>query len=155
MEIRPTTLNEAAMGLGNYVAKITYADLVTAGGSGTTATLAIFPQAGTAAAGTICECIGSRLVTPFDASDASINSLLVEVGIGGATAAQLAQTQLALDGTEIFYKAGTGVPVAFNVADTLDALFTVAGGASPTMGELTVGEVWLFFNVANLAGVGT
>lgn len=153
MEIRPTTLNEAAMGLGNYVAKITYADLVPSG-SGTTATLALFPQSGTAAAGTICECIGVRLITAFDGSDASINSLLVEVGIGGATAAQLAQTQLAADGTEIFYKAGTGVPVAFNVADTLDALFTVAGGASPTMGELTSGEVWIFFNVASLAVVG-
>jgi hypothetical protein len=150
MQIHPTTANEAAMGLGNFIAKITFADLVPFG-AGTTGTLSLYPKTGTGNVGTLCKIRGVRLITAFVASDVAINSLLIEGGITGATAAQLAQTQLFGTGTPVLAKAGTGVGVAFAIANTLNALFTVAGGASPTLGELTSGEVWVYFQIADMS----
>ncbi|TXH41419.1 MAG: hypothetical protein E6Q97_37620 [Desulfurellales bacterium] len=129
---------------------IDYAD-VAALGSGTTGTIAIIPASGTFPAGTTARFAGMQLVTAFDASDASINSLLVEVGDGGDTDRLLTQTQIAVDGTEILYKVEGAVtqPSSYLVADTIDALFTVAGGASPTLAEITSGELHIYLEITN------
>jgi hypothetical protein len=128
---------------------------VAALGSGTTGTLAIFPATGTFPAGTTARFAGLNLKTPFDFSDAAINSLLIEVGDGGDTDRLLTQTQTALDGTEILYKVEGAVtqPYAYLVADTIDVLFTVAGGASPTLAETTVGEVEIYLHITSLRRV--
>lgn len=127
---------------------IDYAD-VAALGAGTTGTIAIIPASGTFPAGTTARFAGMQLVTAFDASDASINSLLVEVGDGGDTDRLLTQTQLAVDGTEILYKVEGAVtqPYSYLVADTIDALFTVAGGGTPTLAEITSGELHIYLEI--------
>lgn len=123
---------------------------VAALGSGTTGTIALFPRTGTFPAGTRVQFAAINLITPFDASDASINSLLIEVGDGGDTDRLLTQTQLAVDGTEILFASSAGLAYAYPVADTVDALFTVAGGASPTLAEINAGEVEIYFRVSDL-----
>lgn len=123
---------------------------VAALGSGTTGTIALFPRTSTFPAGTTVELARINLITAFDASDASVNSLLLEVGDGGDTDRLLTQTELAVDGTEVLFKASAGLAYAYPVADTVDALFTVAGGASPTLAEINAGEVEIYFRVSDL-----
>jgi hypothetical protein len=123
---------------------------VAALGSGTTGTIALFPRTGTFPAGTRVQFAAINLITAFDASDASVNSLLIEVGDGGDTDRLLTQTELAVDGTEVLFKAAAGNAYAYPVADTVDALFTVAGGASPTLAEINAGEVEIYFQVSDL-----
>jgi len=127
---------------------LTYTDVAALGAS-TSGTIAIFPKTGTFPAGTIARFAALDLVTAFDASDASINSLLLEVGDGNDTDRLLTQTETAVDGTEVLYKVEGAVtqPYAYLVADTIDAKFTVAGGASPTLAEITSGEVHIYLYV--------
>lgn len=149
IQLAPT---DARYQMATHKVVITYTD-VAALGAGTTGTLAIIPTTGTFPAGTVARFAGLQLITAFDASDASINSLLIEVGDGGDTDRLLTQTEIAIDGTEILYKASaaTTQPYAYLVADSIDALFTVAGGASPTLAEITSGEVHLYLHVTDPA----
>lgn len=154
MELIP--LPKAAVAEHGFTHKaiITYADLTAAAGaSDTTVTLTLFPNPDSAsdtfAVGTVVDNVAFDLVTAFDASDAAINSLLLEVGDGGATARLSVQKELAVDGTEILCWQ-SALAYAYPVADTLDAKFTVAGGASPTIDELTSGEVHIYFRVKRL-----
>lgn len=135
----------------NWKAIIKAAD-VAALGAGTTGTIAIFPRSGTFPAGFKARQAAILLITAFDASDAAINSLLAEVGDGNSTARLVAQTELAVDGTEVLNKgdAQTTAPFVYDVADTIDVKFTVAGGASPTLAEINVGEVEIYLAVDNL-----
>lgn len=129
---------------------IIYASDVAALGAGTTGTLVLFPFTGTFPAGTTVRFAGINLKTPFDSTaDASINSLLVEVGDGGSTARLLAQTQLAVDGTEILF-AASALMYSYPIADTVDALFTVAGGASPTLAEINIGELEIYLYITDM-----
>lgn len=152
MQVFPLAEQEMAKTGFTHAVKITYEDLTDT--AATTKTLAIYPEEGTFSAGTYCLRTGLKLVTAFDASDTGINSLLVEVGDGGSTARLMPQTQIAADGTEItdFVTSNntTSLPYAYVSADTIDAKFTVAGGASPLLSELTSGEVWLLLQVADL-----
>ncbi len=127
--------------LATHRITLDYADVL-ALGAGTTGTIALL----SVPVGTAVRFAAMALVTGFDGSDASINSLLVEVGDGGDTDRLLAQTELAADGTEITYKtaATTTQPYVYLAADTVDALFTVAGGGSPLLSEITSGEVELY-----------
>lgn len=135
--------------LFNYKARIVVADLVALGASAT-GTIAIYPESGNAPAGTLCTRAALNLKTAIDFSDAGITSCLVEVGDGGSTARFLAQTEIAVDGTEILWAGGTGTNYAYLVADTIDAKFTVANGGSPTLAETTVGELEIYLQVFDL-----
>lgn len=124
---------------------VPYSVLVTAGGSNTTATIALLDVF----AGDVVGKCGYRINTTFDASDASINSLTVKVGDGNDDDRFMTTTgtQLAADGSFITSWAANGLttaPFAYNTTDTVDAVFTVAGGGSPTMAELTSGSVTIF-----------
>lgn len=98
---------------------------------------------------------GMRLNTAFDFSDAGITSLLVELGIGGSTAAIMPQKQLAADGTEILAFVTTNatdtMPMTFEAADTIDALFTAANGGTPLLSETTSGKVTIYLRMGKLA----
>lgn len=122
---------------------------VAALGSGTTGTLAIYPESGTFPAGTGFAFVSAHLVTAFDASDASVNSLLIEIGDGTDPDRLLTQTQIAVDGTEVIYKIEGAVsqPYDYLAADTVDAKFTIAGGGDPTLAEVTSGEIHLYLFV--------
>ena len=159
MKLIALSPTDARYKLATHKVVITFTD-VAALGSGTTGTLALFPFTGTFPAGTTVRFAGLNLKTAFDASDASINSLLVEVGDGGDTDRLLTQTELAVDGTEVLFKA-SALMYSYPIADTVDALFTVAGGASPTLAEITSGEVELYLHITdvnrleNIGGINT
>lgn len=137
--------------LFNYKANITFTDLIALGASAT-GTIAIYPESGNGPAGMYISRCAMNLKTAFDFSDAGITSLLIEVGDGGSTARFLAQTEIAVDSTEILYKEGTAASAGFAyvVADTIDAKFTAANGGSPTLAETTVGEVEVYLQVIDL-----
>lgn len=127
------------------------------GTTNTTATVAIFDVF----AGDLVREAGYVLTTAFTDSDASLNSVTLAVGDGGSTGrfGPAGASQLAADGTEIiyFHSLGGGTaatstcPFAYNTTDTVDALFTVAGGADPTCAELTAGSVSIYLNVVSMA----
>jgi len=147
IQLSPT---DAIFNLATHKVIIGHAD-VAALGSGTTGTLAIFPASGTFPAGTTARFAGLNLKTAFDASDADVNSLTVQIG-DTDTDRLLTATQIAVDGTEILYKVEGAVtqPYAYLTADTIDALFTIAGGASPTLAEVTSGEVEIYLHITTL-----
>lgn len=146
MKLIPLSVTDRFYHKASHKVTLDYTDLV-ALGANATGTIQLFPESGaTFPAGTIVRFCGGRLKTAFDFSDASVNSLLVEIGDGGSTARLLAQTQLAVDGTEIL-NFTSALAYAYPVADTLDALFTAAGGGSPTLAEATAGELDLFFEI--------
>lgn len=151
MKLIPLAPTDAKFLLATHKVVLTYAD-VAALGAGTSGVIAILPTSGTFPVGTTARFAGMQLITAFDFSDAAINSLLLEVGDGNDTDRLLTQTETALDGTEILYKVEGAVtqPYSYLVADTIDAKFTVAGGASPTLAEATVGEVHIYLYISNL-----
>jgi hypothetical protein len=139
--------------LASHKVIINFAD-VAALGAGTTGTLQIVPEAGTFPAGMQFRFAALKLTTPFDSSDAGINSLLIEIGDSGNTARLMPQTQIHIDGTEIFNLVPTGgLAIAYNVADKVNATFTVAGGGTPTLAETTVGEVEIYLWIRDSAVV--
>jgi len=129
---------------------------VALGAGATTYTVQIFPDKdvnsnGFAAGLAVLNC-GFNLPTAFDFSDAAMNSLLIEVGDGNSTARILTQTETAVDGTEILFK-GMGavtIPYAYPISDTIDALFTGAGGGTPTLGETTSGAAEVYLDLFDL-----
>lgn len=155
MKLIALSPTDARYNLATHKINISYTDVAALGAS-TTGTLALFPFTGTFPAGTTVRFAGANLKTAFDASDSSINSLLVEVGDGGDTDRLLTQTELAVDGTEVLFKA-SALMYSYPVADTVDALFTVAGGASPTLAEITSGELEIYLHITDanrLEGIG-
>lgn len=139
----------------NFKAVVDYADLTAAAGAAdTTATIQILPEVATATnpAGLAVWRCAMNLITAFDASDTAINSLLLEVGDGGDTDRFLDPTEIAVDGTEILFKASkvTTFPHAYTAADGIDAKFTVAGGVTPLIDELTSGKVEIYLFVSDL-----
>lgn len=135
----------------NWKAIIKAADVAALGAS-TTGTIAIFPVSGTFPAGFKVRSAAIALVTAFDASDASINSLLAEVGDGGDVDRFVAAVELAVDGTEVFNKGDvqTTSPYTYDVADTVDVKFTVAGGGTPTLAEINAGEFEIYLGIDNV-----
>lgn len=152
MKLLTLSPTDTQFGLATHKAIITYADLAAASAA-TTATFQIFPLVSgtTFPAGTVARFAGMNLVTAFDFSDAGITSCLLEIGDGGDTDRLLTQTELAVDGTEVLYKVegATTQPYAYLVADTIDALFTVANGGSPLVTEATSGEVHIYLHISN------
>jgi hypothetical protein len=136
---------------------VPYSTIVSVGGATTTATVAIFDVF----AGDLVREAGYVLTTAFTDSDASLNSITLAVGDGGSTGrfGPAGASQLAADGTEIIYFCSLGggtaatstCPFAYNTTDTVDALFTVAGGGDPTCAELTAGSVSIYLNVVSMA----
>ena len=151
MKLIPLPLETVALTGFTHKVIITHAD-VAALGSGTSAALAIFPSSGTFPAGTAVFNAALNLTTAFDASDAAVNSLLVEVGDGTDPNRIIDQTEIAADGTEILFAASLVAtkPYAYLAADTLDATFTVAGGGSPTLAEVNAGELEIYLQIVNL-----
>lgn len=131
---------------------IDYLDIV-AMGAVTTLTKQIFPEGVTTfPAGTAVLRAALNLITAFDFLDAAIVSLLVEVGDGGDPDRLITSTELAVDGTEILFKVSAAAtqPYAYLAADGIDAVFLVAGGASPLLSEATAGKVEIYLELVDL-----
>ena len=155
MKFIPLSPTDRKFNLATHKVILDYTDLV-GFGAGTTGTVQIFPRTGTFPAGVIMRFAGMRLSTSFGFSDVSINSLLVEVGDTGSTARLLSQTQIATAGTPVINKVepGNTQPYSYPTANTVGAKFTVAGGASPTLGEATSGVVEIYLHVTDFANLG-
>jgi len=104
----PLSTDEAAFYQATHVAEITWRDL---GSSTSTNTALVFTNA--LAANTYVECVGARLLVPFDTVNTTYTgSVALTVGVTDATTKYLASMELASDGTEVYWKPGivTGTP---------------------------------------------
>jgi hypothetical protein len=148
MKVHTLSPTDAARHCATHRVTLDYNDVLALGASAT-GTVAIIPSSGTFAIGTRARFAGMSLPTAFDFSDSAINSLLVEIGDGGDTDRLLTQTEIAADGSYVTDKLMGAVtaPYAYVAADTIDAKFTAAGGASPTLAECTSGEVEIYLFV--------
>lgn len=148
MKVHTLSPTDAARHFATHRITIDYADVAALGASAT-GTLPIIPATGTFAAGTAFRFAGLRLVTAFDFSDTGITSLLVEIGDGSDTDRLMAQTEIAVDGTEITYYVEGKVtqPYVYTAADSVDAKFTAANGGSPLLSEATSGELEILLYV--------
>lgn len=126
-----------------HKAIIDFNDLI-ALGANATGNLSILQKAGVAIqvpAGTRFRLIGSHLVTPFVFSDGAMTGLTVTVGDAGSNNRHLASQQLATVGTPVTDQLGTAGEYLYTAATQVNAYFTGAGGASPTLAEATAGKV--------------
>lgn len=114
-----------------------------------TASLALVPTSGTVPIGTTVGDCKIKVTAAWDFSDASINSMLVEVGDGTDPNRFIGQVQVAEDGTEVDYTVANAnsQPYTYLAADTIDLTVTVAGGANPTLAECTTGEMEIYLSV--------
>jgi hypothetical protein len=155
-EIKPLSGQTKATKHFNYKCVIKASDDFTSADTGTTKSFQVFPIAGSSStfpAGTRVTDAAYECVTAFDSSgDSSINSLLMELGDGTDPNRFLGQSQLAVDGTEVLFGTmnSSTAPYVYLAADTLDLLFTVAGGGTPTIAEVDSGEVHVYFRVEDL-----
>lgn len=150
--------------LATHKIVLTHAELASLG-AGASLTVQVIPGqnptergAGSAPTGTnpvglIARFAGFELVTAFDFSDSSINSLLVRMGDGNDTDRLMVDKEMAVDGTEILEWAETATtqPYAYPVADTIDLVIVAAGGANPTVQEATSGEVHIYVHLSRPA----
>lgn len=145
MQINPLSPSDRAYWGATHRIKVGHADVAALGASAAVA-LNIFPGSGTNTAGLKFAVIAVILRTAFDFSDSAINSLTAEIGDGGDADRFLVSQELAVDGTEILYKAGPGStsPFIYTSADTVDLTLTASGGANPTLAEATSGEVDIY-----------
>lgn len=128
---------------------LTHADIA-ALGAAATGVIQVFPGVSGVNGPTqmLVRNVAFDLVTPFDFSDAGITSLTVQAGFtGGATAALMEATEIAVDGAEIlgFIAKATTQPLIVVAADTIDLLFTAANGGSPLLSEATAGELHVYY----------
>jgi hypothetical protein len=115
-------------------------------------TLDVFPTSGDFPAGTQIAFRGANLLTAFDFSDASIDSLTLQVGDTLSTNRFLDATQLAADGTEVIYGVPASVAQPFPyepVGNRVRLTISCSGGASPLLSECTAGKVEIYFAVSS------
>lgn len=152
MKLIPLPFETRALTGYTHKAIVTHADLVTYSGGSTTSVVPLL----NARVGDVVEAAAYSLVTAFDFSDAGITSCTLAVGDDGSTGRFIDAKETAVDGSEVLYYAGNAVatplmPYAYIVANSIDALFTVANGGSPLTSEATAGEVHIYLRVnANL-----
>ena len=158
----PLSYEDSARTGFTHACTIPYSTVATVGGAATTATVAILDApVGTA----VTDRCAYVITESWDASDASLNSITIQVGDDGDPNRFMPETtpQLAEDGTEVDYFIALGgstpatstAPFVYTTANTVDVLFTVAGGGSPLCNELTSGSVTVFlqaFSLRDLVG---
>lgn len=108
--------------------------------AGTTKTLTVSVDAGK-------QVTGGPHVLVTDFAGPSISSLVYTVGDGDDADHYLTSTEVEVSGTEIDYKAGTGVSKAYTGSDTVDLAFTASGANLDT---LTAGKLKVYLNIADL-----
>lgn len=156
MKLIPLPSQTTALTGFTHKAIVKAADLVTYSGGSTASTVPLL----NARVGTVVWRAAWRIVTAFDFSDAGITACTCAVGDDGSTGRYIDAQEVALDGTEIIHYAGGAVatplaPYVYNVANTIDALFTVANGGSPLTSETTVGEIEIYLGICNLVDLAT
>lgn len=95
----------------------------------------------------------TRLVTAFkNSADAAFNTTTLIVGDDGSTNRYLASQELNENGTEVLCKGGTGTIYAYEVANTVDAVF--GSMAAKSLVDLDTGEVHIYLHVCDLDDLG-
>lgn len=151
VKIQILSTEERAASRFTHKAPILYTDVT--GGTLTGTDVSTVALTGSLPVGTYVKSAGFKLDTAFDASDSAINSCLMTVGDDGDVDRFIVSKELAVDGTEILYwitaNVTTTLPYVYTTANTIDAVFTVAGGASPTIAELNAGQVTVYLEIGN------
>jgi len=148
--------HEASKTLGaTHRLTITWEDVITFT-SGTATP--VIPASGTNPPGLMVENVFFYLETPFDGG--STTGLTFQLGDGGDVDRLINNqagtgVQVHLDGTEVLYyretNASIGNGYVYTAADTIDAIFTVAGAA---ITALTAGKLHVFLRLVELAKHG-
>ncbi len=157
VKVIPLSIEEMARSGFTHRCRIPYSTVAAVGGAATTATVAVLDVAVGDVVNDRCAYV---ITESWDASDASLNSITISVGDDGDVDRYMPVTtpQLAEDGTEVDYFVSLGgstpatstAPFVYTTANTVDVLFTVAGGGSPLCSELTSGSVDVFLSVYSL-----
>lgn len=143
------TNEEAAQFGANLLVVVRHEDLTQA----TAATAQTVPLFKVPALVQSVECVNVELREAFqDTTDAANNTTAVQVGDDGDTDRLLASTQLNVNGTEVFQKAGTGTKHVFSAENYVDALFE-APAADKTLLALNKGEVRFYFRLRDSRGL--
>ncbi len=157
VQVIPLSAETTRQSSFTHAAVIPYTTVATIGTTGTTAVVVI---ADLVAGDVVSDRIASVVTEAWTDSDASLNSVIIRVGETD-TDRFLVDTEIGEDGTEVDYFHALGgstgatstAPLAFSTTDTLDCLFTVAGGANPTCAELTAGKVVILFTLFNISKI--
>jgi hypothetical protein len=128
------------------VVKLTYEDLNTT--AAVTKTMPILPVAGTYPAGTMMECIGLIIVTPFIGAALSALTLQVGDGTDPDRLCTAALANLLVGGYSAMPRSVGTQPFVFASADTIDALVTATGA---NLTALTAGEVAILLRIIDMA----
>lgn len=136
---------------------VDYTDLTGHATAGTTSViLQIFPDVATKTfpAGLAVLNCAMNLTTAFVAAggDGDATNLALTVGDGGDVDRLLTSTEVLAAATEVLFKAMGAVtaPYAYVEADTLDAVFTISGGTTPLISDMTAGEVEIYLQLVDL-----
>lgn len=102
-----------------------------------------------APAGTLAQVIATAVPTAFkDASDAAFNTNVLTIGDEVDPDRYLASQELNENGTEVLYKAGTGVAYAYTADDTID--ITIAAMAAKSLVNIDTGELRILLKAVPL-----
>lgn len=154
--IYPLSQNEAAFGGFTHKLVLDYTDFTSEAAATDTAELV---EVLNVAAGTIVLDVATKVITPFDNSEASTvlaievgdggdpNRFLVSQVVGGAAAASAAGY--------VAYKTTLNnvdtLPHAYTAADTIDVTLTCSGGSNNYIATTTVGEVEVYLRLCDLS----
>jgi len=138
--------NETKLSLFTHKIVVTHADLTEAAAN-TAQTIALL----SVEAGDVVTHAATKLVTPFEnTADSAYNTTTLIVGDDGSTNRFMSSTELNVNGTEVYWKAGTNTAgFAYTAANTVDAVF--GSMAAKSLSNLNAGEVHIFLHVAKLS----
>ena len=143
MKITPLLGDDIVANGANLEVLLTHEDLTET----TAATAQTIPLLTLTALYHMVELVRMEMLEAFQlTTDAAHNTTLIEVGDGGDTDRLLTSTQLNVNGTEVYMKAGTGVKYVYTANDTVDIVFA-APAADKTLAGLNKGKLRLLFNV--------
>lgn len=84
-------------------------------------------------------------------ADPAFNTDTIVIGDGNSTARFIASTEINVNGTEVYVKGGAlTAPYAYTGDDTIDIV--MSSMAAKALNDLDTGELWVWFNIARLAG---
>lgn len=154
--VRPVTIQQSAKMGATHVVEIDYADFTET----STNTAESFGSSFPVVAKMGVECVGAQLITAFTTGNTNFTtSVAVTVGDGTDADLYLTSTELASDGTEVWWKYGRSVwnsGSATNVTlsygqkvytgtDNID--FTFTPNAEEALSACTAGKILLYFKI--------
>lgn len=155
VKVAPLSIQEMARTGFTHRCRIPVATVAAVGGAAATATVAILDVA---VGDVVTDRCAYVITEPWATSDGT--GVTISVGDDGDVDRYMPVTtpQLLEAGTEVDYFISLGggtpatstAPFVYTTANTVDVVFTVSGGATPLVNELTTGSVDIFLCVFSL-----